>query len=33
VIEAAVDSLIEGEPLDAAGERELLERGWGPAPP
>jgi hypothetical protein len=32
VIEAAVDSLIEGEPLDAAGERELLDRSWGAAP-
>ena len=31
-LEAAVDSLIEGEPLDAAGERELIERGWGAAP-
>jgi hypothetical protein len=32
VVEAAVDSLIEGEPLDAAAERELIGRGWGAAP-
>jgi hypothetical protein len=27
-LEAEIDSLIAGEPLDAAGERELIERGW-----
>ncbi|HJR70117.1 MAG TPA: hypothetical protein VKA43_08775 [Gammaproteobacteria bacterium] len=31
-IEAAVDSLIEGEPLDAAAERAVIGRGWGPSP-
>ena len=30
-LEAEIDSLIEGDPLDAAAERELIERGWATA--
>jgi hypothetical protein len=31
-IDAAIDELIEGAPLDAAAERELIDRGWSTAP-
>ena len=30
-IDAAIDELIDGAPLDAAAERELIDGGWGAA--
>jgi hypothetical protein len=30
-IDAAIDELIDGAPLDAAAERELMDGGWGAA--
>lgn len=30
VLDAAIDELIEGAPLEAAAERELMSRGWLP---
>ena len=32
-IDSAIDSLIDGAPLDAAAERALIERNWADTPP